>query len=150
MSAPLVYVAAPFCDGSLVRQMVHPALRERGLLPTSSWAETAFGPEDFSRLAPAALRAACARNDADLRGSDVVLALARHGAGSEMFAEVRVALEWGKSVVWCGRRSLSAWRSGVVLVESIDEAFDVLDRMKGPHSEGCRGQLLAQMAGGAS
>lgn len=150
MKAPLVYVCAPYADGAVVRTMVHPALRERGFLPTSSWADEAFGPEDFARFSPSALRSACARNDADLRGSDIVLVLARHGAGSEMFAEARIASEWGKPLVWVGRRTLSAWRSGVVLVESLDDAFDTLERMKTPWVEGYRGLLLAQIAGGAA
>jgi hypothetical protein len=56
-----------------------------------------------------------------------VLVLARDGAGAEMFGEARLALEYGIPTVWFGtRRPLSAYRPGVVRVETIDEAMEQL------------------------
>lgn len=145
----LCYVAAPYADAAFVR-VVHDHLLAVAITPTSSWATTARGPEDFSRFSPPELRRVAAQNDADLRGSDVCLVIARDGAGGEMFAEARVALEWGKPIVWTGRRTLSAWRSGVVLAEDLDAAILLLVAMRDRHSEGYRGHLLAHLAQGAA
>lgn len=144
-----VYVAAPFSDAGVVR-VVHDRLGTLGIVPTSRWVDQASGAEDFARFEPSRLRAIAAQNDADLRGSDALLVLARAGAGGEMFAEARVGLDWGKAVVWVGRRILSAWRSGVVLVEDVDDAFPVLSAMRERHAEGHRGHLLAHLAGSAA
>lgn len=121
-----VYVAAPFADGAFVREHVHERLASVGATPTSTWVHASAGPEDFSRYTIEALREAAARNDADIRRSDVVLALARDGAGGEMFAEVRYALEIGRPVLWVGRRILSAWRVGVVRCDDLDDALTAL------------------------
>lgn len=125
-----VYVAAPWEDGAIVRMMVHPALLERGLEPTSTWCAQADGErEDFARLTRAAKAAAAQQNDHDIHRAEVVIVLARPGAGGEMFAEARYALALGKRVVWVGREILSASRDGVMRAGSIDEAFEVLSRM---------------------
>lgn len=141
-----VYVAAPFADAAFVREHVHERLRAIGCTPTSSWVDTAAGPENFARYLPAELRRNAEHNDRNLRGSDVVLVVAREGAGGETFAEARIAIEWGKPVVWCGRRILSAWRAGVVRVDDLDGAMATLAAMRGYHAEGLRGRLLATMA----
>jgi hypothetical protein len=140
----LVYVAAPFQDAANVRGVIDRALRDRGLSPSSTWADRA-GVVDVE--GDAALEVA-RENDLELRASDVVLVLARPGVGGEMFAEARLALEWGKPLVWFGRRSLSAWRSGVVRAESFEEALDCLVLMQRLHADGARGLLLAHLAGG--
>lgn len=145
----LVYVAAPYEDAAFVT-VVHETLTKHGMRPTSRWAEKARGALDFSTLAPAALRQAAAENDADVRGSDVVLAIARSGAGGEMFAESRVALEWHKPVVWTGRLTLSAFRSGVVRAVDLDDAISVLLSMQRALAEGYRGHLLAHLARSAA
>jgi hypothetical protein len=124
------YVAAPYGDSTFVREHVHERLRSFGVEPTSRWAEDARGPEDFSRLLPAELRAAAEGNDRDIERSDALLAIARHGAGGEMFSEIRFGLTLGLPVVWVGRRTLSAWRAGVMLVEDLDEAIEVLLRIR--------------------
>lgn len=143
------YVAAPFADAAFVR-VVHEHLVNIGVTPTSTWAMHAYGPEDFSRFAPEELARIAEKNDADVRGSDVVLVLARDGAGGEMFAEARFAITLGRPVVWSGRRTLSAWRRGVVRVDDLDDAIAVLAGMRARHAEGIRGELLAHLAKGAA
>lgn len=146
-----VYVAAPFDDGAIVRDCLHDRLRLHGMRPTAQWFDAPRGPEDFTRFSPDELQRRALRNDADVRGSDVVFALPRRGAGGEMFAEIRVALEWGKSVVWVGeRRTLSAWRAGVVRVDDFDAGLGILCAMRDQHARGIRGQLLAHMVGSAA
>ena len=121
-----VYVAAPFSDADIVRS-VHARLADIGIFAASSWAEHAIGREDFSKYTPDELRRFAAVNDADLRLADVCLVLARYGAGAEMFAEARLAIEWGKPVVWVGRRTLSSWRDGVTYCETLEEALRAID-----------------------
>lgn len=118
---PAVYVAAPYADAAFVREAIHPALRARGLTCASLWAESARGPEDFAALTPVALADAARWNDRDVINADVLLVLARDGAGGEMFGEARYALALGIPVVWHGRRTLSAWRPGV---HRVDEGAD--------------------------
>lgn len=142
MTRFLVYVAGPYGDAAFVR-VIHEKLRALDMVPTSRWAESAAGPEDFSVMTEASLRKTAAENDADLRGSDVCLVVSRAGAGGEMFAESRIALEWGKPLVWVGRRTLSAWRSGVVRVEGLSEGLAELAAMKKHHALGVRGLMLA-------
>jgi len=122
------YVAAPYLDGTLVREQVHPRLAALGIEPTSSWCADAIGAEDFAAYGAGQLRAIAATNDADLARADVVLVIAREGAGGEMFAEARLALVMRKPVVWTGRLILSAWRRGVVRVDSVAAALRVLAR----------------------
>lgn len=121
-----VFVAAPFADGAFVREHWVPQLERFGMECTSSWLRHAHGPEDFSRFDPARLRAFAEENDRDIHRSDVVLALARAGAGGEMFAEVRYGLALRKPVVWAGRRTLSSYRDGVTWVEDHADALSVL------------------------
>lgn len=138
-----VYVAAPYGDAAHVRH-VHERLLSFDLVPTSRWATAAKGLEDYG-LSAAALRAAAEQNDADLRSSDFVLALARDDAGGEMFAECRIALEWDKPIVWVGRRILSAWRSGVVIAEDLDDAVRLLAAMRRAVAGGARGLAIAEL-----
>lgn len=145
----LVYVAAPFEDAALVRS-IHDRLESIDMSPTSRWALSATSAEDFAKFTPSQLRGLAQQNDSDLRGSDVALVVARAGAGGEMFAEARMALEWGKPVVWVGRWILSAWRRGVVRAGDIDGAFETLIQMRAKYSEGYRGHMLAHLSGCAA
>jgi len=130
MSKFKVYVAAPYADASLVR-MIHEKLKTQDIGFTSSWAEEAKGAENFAAFSPERLREHAEANDGDVREANALLALARDGAGGEMFAEARIALEWGIPVVWVGRRILSAWRDGVALAEDLDNGIQKLARMRG-------------------
>lgn len=121
-----VYVAAPYADAERVRD-VHDYLRHQGHSPTSRWAEAATDAEDFSKFRPEELSDFAAQNDGDVRAADAVLVLARSGAGGEMFAEARIAIEWGKRVLWVGRRTLSAWRPGVERFDSVPDAIQALE-----------------------
>ncbi len=117
------YVAAPFIDAPYVRE-VHACLRLLGIEPTSSWADHANGPEDLASMPLAQVRAIAERNDHALATSDIVLVLPRDGAGREMYAEARIALAIGMPVIWVGGpRPLSAYREGVLLVDTLPEAF---------------------------
>lgn len=148
MNAPplFVYVAAPYEDGPFVRT-VHDRLVSIGVRPTSRWAYNTDGSiEQIARFAPGELRRRAHENDADMRGSDLVLVLARHGGGGEMFAEARLALEWGKAVMWVGQRTtLTAWRSGVLRFADLNDALVALDAIKDRHAEGYRGSLLTMI-----
>lgn len=127
MSSLRCYVAAPFGDAPFVRE-VHACLRLLGLEPTSSWAEHADGsPEQLDTMPLEEVRALAERNDHALATSDVVLVLPREGAGREMYAEARLAIAIGLPVVWVGGpRPLSAYREGVIRVESLTDAFRTL------------------------
>lgn len=127
MSLLRCYVAAPFGDAPFVRE-VHACLRLLGLEPTSSWAEHADGsPEQLDAMPLEEVRALAERNDHALATSDVVLVLPREGAGREMYAEARLAIAIGLPVVWVGGpRPLSAYREGVILVDSLTDAFRTL------------------------
>ncbi len=124
-----VYVAAPYADAALVRD-VHSRLGEYDVGYTSQWAVRADGPEDISRYTVEARRNEAYANDAAVKACDVCLVLAREGAGGEMFAEARLAQEWEKPIVWVGRRTLSAWREGVIRVEDLDQAIERIIRIK--------------------
>jgi hypothetical protein len=126
-----VYVAAPYVDAPIVR-MVHERLRDLGITPTSRWAEEANGAEDFVKMVPDALRAVAESNDRDLTKARALLVLSRHGAGAETYAEARLALVLGKPVVWAGRLTLSAWRTGVTRVAGIDEGIEALQAILFP------------------
>lgn len=117
-----VYVAAPFQDAPMVRE-VHERLVALGATYTSTWAESAVGEEDFSKFTPTQLARIADSNDEDVRRSDIVLVMARHGAGGESFCEARLAIDLGRRVLWVGRRILSAWRPGVIRCEDLDEAL---------------------------
>lgn len=126
---PRVYVAAPYAEGPFVAAVVHPALRERDLSPTSGWAAQADGaPERLERLPLDAVRAIAERNDADLASSDLVVVLGHRGTGREMYAEARIAIALGLPVVWVGPPyPLSAYREGVVRVASLEEAWPAIE-----------------------
>ena len=121
------YVAAPFVDAPYVRE-VHACLRLLGIEPSSSWAEQADGqPEQLDAMPLELVRAIAERNDHALATSDVVLVLPRDGAGREMYAEARLAIAIGLEVIWVGGpRPLSAYREGVTLVDTLQEAFRLL------------------------
>jgi hypothetical protein len=125
-----VYIAAPYEDSQLVREH-HILLRDLRMTPTSQWAEDAQdGTEDLRQLSPRVARVRAFRNDLDLRSAHVVVVFARDGAGGEMFAEARLALENNIPVIWAGeRRTLSAYRDGVIRVDSLGDAFRVLKAM---------------------
>lgn len=139
------YVAAPFAHAAEVRS-IHGYLIGVGITPTSSWATTARGAEDFSKFSPEQLRRFAEQNDADLRGSDVVLIHDPFGEGRETYAEAARAILWGKPVVWRSKVCLSQWRPGVVRVHDLDEAIGALVRMQMHFASGMRGQLLATVA----
>lgn len=149
-SQPRCYVCAPFEDGATVRDRVHVRVLAAGFAPSSRWATEWTGSENFDGASVAELRSRAEQNDADLRSSTVALVLARPGGGGEMFAEARLALECGLAVVWVGRRTLSAWRRGVVRVDDLDQAIAVLSRMREAFADGARGELLACLAGVAA
>jgi len=127
MSPLRCYVAAPFVDAPYVRE-VHGCLRLLGIEPSSSWAELADGqPEQLDAMPLEQVRAIAERNDHALATSDVVLVLPREGAGREMYAEARLAIAIGLEVIWVGGpRPLSAYREGVALVDTLQEAFRLL------------------------
>jgi hypothetical protein len=118
-----VYVAAPYEDAPGVRR-VHALLRYLRLEPTSTWAEEADGPEVLEKMPLDVVRALADRNDADLESSSALLVLPRAGAGREMYAEVRLAIERNIPVIWVGGpRPLSAYRVGVARVDDLTEAL---------------------------
>ena len=118
-----VYVAAPYDDAPGVRR-IHALLRYLRLEPTSSWIDLAVGPEELETLSVEELQRRAKRNDDDLESSNAVLVLPRQGAGREMFAEARLAIDRHIPVVWVGGpRSLSAFRDGVQRVEDLMEGL---------------------------
>ncbi len=145
-----VYVCAPFASGAALRRELPDRLRAVGVTLLASWLDAANGAEDFSIYTAADLRFFAACNDRDLRSADAALVVDPDGAGRETYSEARLALEWGKPVVWYGRQTLSAWRAGVVRVESLDAALVALGMMNAYFAEGVRGELLALLVGGPS
>jgi len=146
-----VYVAGPFSSGPELRRRLPGRLAAIGAELTARWLDLAAaeGSEDFSRYTIDELRAFAEMNDADLRAADVVLLVDPEGRGRETYSEIARALLWNKPVVWCGRLTLSAWRRGVVRVDSLDAAIGTLARMREAYADGARGELLA-ILGGAS
>ena len=121
-----VYLAAPFLDAPAVRDL-DTKLETLGIDVTSTWAHAASGPEALGGMPVDEVRRIALANDRDLLGAHLVVALARDGAGAEMFAEVRLALAHRVPVLWVGtRRPLSAYREGVLRVASLDEAITLL------------------------
>jgi hypothetical protein len=121
-----VYLAAPFADAHEVRDL-DAKLVELVIDVTSTWAHAAKGPERLDAIAPLEVRRVALANDRDLLNAHLVVALARDGAGAEMFAEVRLALAHRIPVLWVGtRRPLSAYREGVLRVRALDEAMPLL------------------------
>ena len=123
-----IYIAAPFADAALVRE-VGARLPAFGAESRSTWAECADGPEQLEAMTPDEVRSVAAANDRDLLASFALVVLSRDGAGGEMFAEARLALEYGIPIVWVGkRRPLSAYREGVIRVDTIEDALDLVRR----------------------
>lgn len=124
---PRVYIAAPWLRWREAERFRN-ALAAHHLECTSSWiddARTCDGPESLASLEPDVVQAVAARNDADVDDAHIVVALTWPGEGGEMFAEVARALLHGRPVVWVGeRRTLSAYRPGVVLAADMFEAID--------------------------
>lgn len=121
------YVAAPFEDAHLVRD-IHVRMRALGIEPTAQWVKGADGKENQAAFTDEQLRDFALGNDRDIMRSNAMLVIARPGVGGEQFAEVRYALMWGIQVYWVGRRILSAYREGVTICESVEDA---LGRMVG-------------------
>ena len=95
---------------------------------TSSFA---IGAEDFAKFTPSVLQAIAEANDADVAAANLVIVLARPGAGGEMFAECRYALTMRKPVYWTGRLTLSAWREGVTRFGSLEELLASVETLAG-------------------
>jgi hypothetical protein len=118
-----VYLAAPFADATNVREL-DAKVDAIGVTVTSTWAHGASGAEDLESLSVAEVRQIAAVNDRDLLEADLLVALARDGAGGEMFAEVRLALAHRIPILWIGtRRPLSAYRDGVLRVPNLAEGM---------------------------
>jgi putative intracellular protease/amidase len=100
-----VYIIASYQSAGDVRA-IHDALRTAGHEPTSSWAETAAGPEDLASLTAQECGAIWDRNDADLLDADVVMVLADTPC-REGFLEAQRAMDLRKRIVWIGRPVLS-------------------------------------------
>jgi len=154
-----VYVAAPYMDAPLVRAL-HQQLTSARFTPTSSWADEATGAEALDALSPAEVRRIAKANDEDLHRAHVLIVLAREGAGAEMFAEARLALEYETAVIWVGaRRPLSAYRAGVVRVDTAQQALakvvefeglvDVIRRIWSVDDDGVR-DVVWELVGGSS
>lgn len=121
-----VYVAAPYADAALACAL-HERLAWAGFTPTSAWAENANGPEALDTLSTDEVRRMARDNDDAVHRAHVVIVLARDGAGGEMFAEARLALEYETPVIWVGtRRPLSAYRPGVLRVDTVEQALERL------------------------
>jgi len=121
-----VYLAAPFVDARDVRDL-DARLEALGIGVTSTWAHAASGPELLGAMPVDDVRRIALANDRDLLAAQLLVALAREGAGAEMFAEVRLALAHRIPVLWVGtRRPLSAYREGVLRVATIAEGMTYL------------------------
>ncbi len=125
-----IYVAAPYDDAELVRG-VHARLRAMGCTPTSQWASKATAPEDFGSMTPEEISAVAKGNDRDVLSSEMVLVIARAGAGGEMFAEARFASCHSVPIVWVGRLTLSAWRKGVTRCADLEEGMKAIRLLVG-------------------
>lgn len=110
---PDIYVAAPWEDGPLVRE-VHTRLVHAHLRPVSAWSVSADGaPERLENVPQHERMAAIEGNDRAVSCCDAVLVMARAGVGGAMFGEVRLAQLLSKPVYWVGRYTLDAYRNGV-------------------------------------
>jgi hypothetical protein len=102
-----------------------------GMTPVSSWPYAVTGPERFDQTPVSEVRAIAARNDRDLKSAHAAVVLPRDGVGAEMFGEARLALALGIPLVWVGsRRSLSAYREGVLRVDHVVEAMARLTELR--------------------
>ena len=121
-----VYVIASYDHAPLVRA-IHDRLREIGIEPTSSWAETAHGPEELERLSDVQCWHIWNRNGVDMNAADIVLVLADTPM-REGWAEVERARRNSMHIVWVGRPTLGAradgWRTW--FVAGVDDALAAL------------------------
>lgn len=130
VSAPKIYVAAPWERGGEVRAM-HSLLTSRGFEPTSNWVYCTDGKPE-GRITPEIARPALARNYGDIKDSDAMLVLAYPGLGGEMFVEFGFARSQAIPVFWVGPRViLSTFAVGVTLCDDIPDALQALEVMKG-------------------
>lgn len=130
MSAPAIYVAAPYARAPYVRE-VHSCLADLGMRIASRWAYGAppveVLPETPTDLERASLRATRKANLEDLRGADCVLALTFPGEGREMWAEIHEAIREHVPVLWAGPvLSLAAYEPGVHRVPTVSHAIQLL------------------------
>lgn len=126
MSRQRVYICAPFEDGPGLSARTIPSMIYAGIIPLASWVDDALSGKSDKHLTAASAQAALAVNDFELASSDAVLVIAREGTGGEMFCEVGRALALSIPVFWVGRRVLSAWRQGVTICDSVDDAIDTI------------------------
>jgi hypothetical protein len=120
-----VYVASAYQNALYVREHAHTELRKRGLVPTSSWAEEARHQfEDFDAHAPDYWRRVADRNELDIVTSDALILFSQDGMGGECFSEARWALMHRLPVLWFGRLTLGAFRTGVIRVPGLTDAID--------------------------
>lgn len=129
MSAPKIYVAAPWECAPMVRD-VHTILYDRGFEPTSTWCEHGSGASEGPLNADVALAAMMA-NCAAIRASDAMVVIRRIATGGEMFVEFEKARRQGLPVFWVGKPILSTFAAGVTLCDSLPDALQALEVMKG-------------------
>ena len=122
-----VYVVAAFQSAPEVR-ILHTRLRLAGHDYTSSWAETAHGPEDLTALSTAECRAIWSQNDADMRRADAVWILADTPCREGWMEAQRAVDMGGMPIVVVGRPTLTlrAWCDGVTYVPGVDAALATL------------------------
>lgn len=131
MIAPKIYIAAPWECAPMVRN-VHTILRDRGFEPTSSWAELRDADGTPEKLTPAVARLALAINTKAINDSDAMLFICRKGLGGEAFVEFALARSQAIPVFWVGPRViLSTFAVGVTLCDSLPDALQALEVMKG-------------------
>lgn len=138
-----VYVAGPYGSAELVRA-IHERLCAIGCLPTSQWAESATGPEDFVAHTPEKLAAIAEANYADIDASDAIFVVDPDCRGQETLCELGHALSRKIPAVVVRPKPLSRFRRGVVRAESVDEGIVALAVMANLHEQGHRGFALAR------
>lgn len=112
-----VYVAAPFGRWSIAAGIGRALENMAPVRLVASWLDVASKAHGIDRLDSIEdARRQAKQNDRELEGAHVVLALGFPHEGREMFAEVRMAVEYGIPVVWCGPTYLTAMREGVVRI----------------------------------
>ena len=120
------YIAAPlskYLDADEVAQR----LRAEGYICAPRWLAVARSLGGQETGGPVEAAVAIEQNDADVRHSDFVVALAYPSLGREMWCETRYAQTLAIPVYWVippeVAPPLSAWRRGSVVVASVDAAL---------------------------